>query len=44
MEEYNDQTLPMVRSMKKLGNFLEISGEKDLDEVTEIIFDNLGEI
>jgi adenylate kinase len=44
MEEYKDQTLPMIKSMKKLNTFLEISGEKDLDEITEIIFDNLGEI
>jgi adenylate kinase len=44
MEEYRDQTLPMIKSMKKLNRFLEISGEKDLDEITEIIFDNLGEI
>jgi len=44
MKEYKDQTLPMIKAMKKLGNFLEISGEKELEEVTEIIFDNLGEI
>jgi adenylate kinase len=44
MKEYKDQTLPMIKAMKKLGNFLEISGEKELEEVTEIIFDNLSEI
>jgi adenylate kinase len=44
MKEYKDQTLPMIKAMKKLGNFLEISGEKELEEVTEMIFDNLGEI
>jgi len=44
MGEYKDQTLPLIKSMKKLKNFLEISGKKDLEEVTEIIFDNLGEI
>lgn len=44
MKEYEEQTLPLIAALKKLPVFLEISGEKDLDEVTEIIFDNLGEI
>lgn len=44
MEEYKDQTLPMIKAMKKQSTFLEISGKKELDEISEIIFDNLGEI
>ena len=44
MEEYNEQTLPMIESMRSGGNFLEISGEKKLDEVTKLIFNKLNEI
>jgi adenylate kinase len=44
MEEYNEQTLPMIESMRNGGNFLEISGEKKLDEVTKLIFNKLNEI
>lgn len=44
MEEYNEQTLPMIESMRNGGNFLEISGEKKLDDVTKLIFNKLNEI
>ena len=44
MEEYNEQTLPMIESMRNGGNFLEISGEKELDEITKLIFNKLNEI
>lgn len=44
MEEYNEQTLPMIESMRNGSNFLEISGEKELDEVTKVIFKKLNEI
>jgi adenylate kinase family enzyme len=44
MEEYNEQTLPMIESMRNGSSFLEISGEKGLDEVTKLIFNKLNEI
>jgi len=44
MDEYREQTLPMIESMRNGSNFLEISGEKELDEVTKLIFKKLNEI
>lgn len=44
MDEYNEQTLPMIESLRNGTNFLEISGEKELDEVTKLIFKKLNEI
>ena len=44
MEEYNEQTLPMIESMRNGSSFLEISGENKLDDVTKLIFNKLNEI
>jgi adenylate kinase len=44
INEYNEQTLPMIESMRNGSNFLEISGEKKLDDVSKIIFNKLNEI
>jgi adenylate kinase len=44
MEEYREKTLPMIESMRNGSSFLEISGEKELDEVTKLIFNKLNEI
>jgi adenylate kinase len=44
MDEYNDQTLPMIKSMKKLKVFKEIDGEKELEEITDDILASLDEI
>lgn len=44
MKEYDDQTLPMIKSMKKYKTFLEIDGENELEEITQEILDNLDEI
>ena len=44
MEEYNEKTFPMIESMRNGSAFLEISGEKKLDEVTKMIFNKLNEI
>jgi adenylate kinase len=44
MDEYNDQTLPMIKSMRKKKNFHEIDGNKELEEIESEILTNLGEI
>jgi len=44
MEEYKEQTLPMIESMRNGTDFLEISSNKDLDEISSIIFKKLSEI
>jgi adenylate kinase len=44
MDEYNEQTLPMIESMRKGGGFLEISGENKLDDITKLIFNKINEI
>ena len=44
MEEYKEQTLPMIESMRNGGNFLEISANKDMDEISSMIFKKLSEI
>lgn len=44
MKEYKDQTLPMIKSMRKKKNFLEIDGNKDLEDIETEILDNLVEI
>ncbi len=44
MEEYNEQTLPMIESMRNGDNFLEITGEKNLDDISKLIFNKLNEI
>jgi adenylate kinase len=44
MKEYNDQTLPMIKSMRKKKSFLEIDGNKDLEEIESEILNNLDEI
>lgn len=44
MKEYKDQTLPMIKSMRKKNNFLEIDGDKDLEDIETEILDNLDEI
>jgi adenylate kinase family enzyme len=44
MSEYNDQTLPMIKSMKKYKTFSEINGENNLEEITQEILSNLDEI
>lgn len=44
MKEYKDQTLPMIKSMMKKMTFLEIDGEKTLDEIENEILSNLDEI
>lgn len=44
MEEYNDQTLPMIESMRNGDNFLEISASRNLEEISKIIFNKLDEI
>jgi adenylate kinase len=44
MGEYNDQTLPMIKSMKKYKTFREINGKNNLEEITQEILSNLDEI
>lgn len=44
MKEYYDQTFPMIKSMRKYKNFLEINGTEDLEEVSDQIINNLDEI
>jgi adenylate kinase len=44
MEEYNEQTLPMIESLRHGSNFLEISANRDLDEISSLIFKKLDEI
>ncbi len=44
MEEYNEQTLPMIESMRNGSNFLEISANRDLEEISSLIFKKLNEI
>lgn len=44
MEEYKEQTLPMIESFRHGSNFLEISANRDLDEISELIFKKLNEI
>ena len=44
MDEYNEQTLPMIESMRNGGGFLEISGENKLDDITKLIFNKINEI
>lgn len=44
MQEYKDQTLPMIESMRNGDNFLEISANKDLEQISSLIFKKLNEI
>jgi len=44
MDEYNEQTLPMIESMRNGGGFLEISGENKLDDISKMIFNKINEI
>lgn len=44
MVEYNEQTLPMIESMKNGSDFLEISANKGLEEISKEIFNKLNEI
>ena len=44
MEEYRDQTLPMIESMRNGSSFLEISTTKSLGDVSDEIFKRLNEI
>ena len=44
MEEYKEQTLPMIESMRNGTDFLEISANKDMDEISSLIFKKLSEI
>ena len=44
MYEYNEQTLPMIESMRNGGGFLEISGENKLDDISKMIFNKINEI
>lgn len=44
MEEYNKQTLPMIESMRNGTNFLEISANKGLEQISDLIFKKLNEI
>jgi adenylate kinase len=44
MNEYNEQTLPMIESMRNGSDFLEISANRRLDEVSDLIFKKLNEI
>jgi adenylate kinase len=44
MEEYNEQTLPMIESMRNGSNFLEISANRGLDQISDLIFKRLNEI
>jgi len=44
MEEYNEQTLPMIESMRNGSNFLEISCNRNLEEITSLIFKKLNSV
>ena len=44
MEEYNEQTLPMIESMRNGSEFLEISANRGLDQISDLIFKKLNEI
>jgi adenylate kinase len=44
MDEYKDQTLPMIESFRHGSNFIEISSNRSLEEITSIIFKKLNEI
>lgn len=44
MDEYHEKTQPMIKSLKKLKGFHEIDGNLELEEISEKIFDNMGEI
>ena len=44
MEEYREQTLPMIESMRNGSSFLEISTTKSLGDVSDEIFKRLNEI
>jgi adenylate kinase len=44
MEEYNEQTLPMIESMRNGSNFIEISSNRSLEEISSLIFKKLDEI
>ena len=44
MEEYKEQTLPMIESMRNGSNFLEISTTKSLEDVSNEIFKKVNEI
>lgn len=44
MEEYNEQTLPMIESLRHGSNFLEISANRDVDEISSLIFKKINEI
>jgi adenylate kinase len=44
MEEYKDQTLPMIKSMNKIKSFVKIDGEIGADEITDRILAKIDEI
>jgi len=44
LKEYKTQTLPMIESMRKNPNFIEIKGEGSVSDITNIIFENIPEI
>ena len=44
MVEYNEQTLPMIESMKNGSDFIEMSDNKGLEEISKEIFNKLNEI
>jgi adenylate kinase len=44
MEEYKDQTLPMIKSMNKMDSFVKIDGEIGADEITDRILAKIDEI
>jgi adenylate kinase len=44
MKEYNDQTLPMIESMRNGSNFIEIASNRSLEEISSLIFNKLNEI
>lgn len=44
MEEYKEQTLPMIESFRHGSDFVEISSNKTLDQTSDIIFKKLSEI
>lgn len=44
MEEYKEQTLPMIESMRNGSDFVEIPATKGLEEISKSIFNKLNEI
>jgi len=44
MDEYKEQTLPMIESMRNGSNFLEISATKSLDDVSDLIIKKIKDV